>query len=105
MRNNPPNHLNQSIAKIQTMHKHELKNTKIDEKNSYGMNETWLDPNDVFNKPVYSRVVTNPKDSNFISKNLKTFLNQKDEYYPYLCDGKCLCGTCICGNCKCVHFK
>lgn len=53
----------------------ELKNTKIDEKNTYGMNETWMDPNDVFQKPVYSRVVTNPKDPNFISKNLKIFLN------------------------------
>lgn len=87
------------------MSKLELKNTKVDDKNCYGANETWLDPNDVFHQPVYSRVVTNPRDPNFISKNLKIFLNQQDEYYPYLCEGKCLCGTCICGKCRCVHFK
>lgn len=57
------------------MDKYELKNTKIDEKNSYTINETWLDPNDIFLKPVFSWIVTNPKDPNFISKNLKTFLN------------------------------
>lgn len=54
----------------------ELKNTKLDEKNCFSRDETWVDPNDVFNKPVYTRVVSNPRDPNFISKNLKTFLNQ-----------------------------
>lgn len=56
------------------MNKMELKNTKLNDNNTYSRTETWLDPKDAFNIPVYSRVVTNPKDPNFISKNLKTFL-------------------------------
>ena len=52
----------EAMIKVATMSKMELKNTKLDDNNTYGRTETWLDPQDAFNHPVHSRVVTNPKD-------------------------------------------
>lgn len=34
---------------VSTMGKHELKNTKLNDNNTYGRTETWLDPKDAFN--------------------------------------------------------
>lgn len=49
--------------------------------------------------------MTNPGQEDFIRKNLRNLITSKDEYFPYFCDGKCLCGTCTCGRCRCVHLK
>lgn len=96
--------LQKSIRIVNTLHPRNLKNTQLEQTNSYGQKETWLDPIDAIQNPVNSRVVTDPKGSDFIVKNLQTLLGQKNEYFPHI-GGQCLCGDCICGTCRCVHFK
>lgn len=71
--------------------------------NVIGQKEDYLDPKDKEQIPVFTRLVVADKE-NFLPKNLKTLVNSKNEYYPYI-TGVCLCSKCACGNCKCVHFK
>ena len=95
---------NSRIELVNTMTKRELRETKLDEPNTLGRVETWLDPADAIKNPVHSRVIVKAKPEKFLKKNLKTLIYLKNEYYPYL-GGKCMCGTCVCGQCRCVHFK
>ncbi len=92
------------IDLVKSMTKNQVENTKLNEPNTIGQVETWMDPVDAINNPAYSRVVTNAEPDQFLQKNLKALLKCKYEYYSYI-GGKCLFGTCICGQCKCVHFK
>jgi hypothetical protein len=96
--------LERSIKFINNLPSEVTKTTRLEQTNCYGQKETWVDPLDAIKNPVYSRVVCDPHNSDFIIKNLQTLLGQKNEYFP-LIGGKCLCGDCICGKCKCVHFK
>ena len=102
--NNNESNLQKSIKIVNNLSPQHLRNTHLEQTNSYGQKETWLDPVDAIQNPVNSRVVTDPKGSDFIIKNLQTLLAQKNEYFPHI-GGKCLCGDCICGTCRCVHFK
>ncbi len=90
---------------IKEMNNLELKNANFEKNNDFGEKEMWLDQKDAFRKPVFSKVVTEPYSIDFLKINLKSLLNCKNEYFPYLNGGKCLCGSCTCGKCKCVHFK
>ncbi len=96
--------LDKSMALVNNYNRNELKGTKFQQRDKLGQEETWVNPLDAVKNPVHSRVVTDPKKSQFIETNLKNFLSCKNEYYPYI-GGKCLCGQCTCGQCKCVHFK
>lgn len=87
------------------MNQLEIKNLKLKENNDFQEKEGWLDEKDVIKHPLYSRIISNPYQPDFIKKNLKTLISTKNEYFPYLFEGKCMCGCCTCGNCHCVHFK
>lgn len=53
----------------------ELKNANFEKNNSFGEKEMWLDQQDAFRKPVYSRLVTEPYSIDFLKINLKSLLN------------------------------
>lgn len=83
----------------------ELKNANFEKNSNFGEKETWLDQTDAFRNPIYSTVVTEPYSAEFLKINSKLLFNAKNDYFPYLNEGKCLCGSCSCGKCRCVHFK